>query len=229
MERPMSEEFSYVQEGQPHDDGRAPLALALGLAAALAAGGLWAMLVYITNMEIGYAAIAVGFLVGFAMTRATTQRTSRLAYAAAAFALIGLVAGKAFIFATSSGQIAKQVAGDAEIMKSAAAWQMYEERTLDQQTLAEVDRAEAEADTLSDATWHSMVQQAESRLAGMTDEERQQLAGATAGNIMDSMGMAAGIQAQLSMFDMLWVLFAVGTAYRMLAPAREPEAADAQV
>jgi hypothetical protein len=82
----MSDEFSFDDEQPAIEDGRTPLALALGLAAALAAGGMWALLVLITNVEIGYAAIGIGFLVGIAMSRATAQRTSQLAYAAAMLA-----------------------------------------------------------------------------------------------------------------------------------------------
>lgn len=221
----MNEEFE--SQGS-HDDGRASLALALGLAASIAAGGLWAALVFVTNMEIGYAAWGVGVLVGVAMTRATQQRTQQLAIAAAAFALLGLGAGKAFIFAGSEGMIAEELSEDQEIMRGAVAWQLYAQRQLDPATLAEVDRVEAGEDTLSDAAWARMLEQAEVRLASMTDEERTRAADAAAQTVMHSMGVTGGIRAQLSAFDLLWVFLAVGTAYRMLAPARLPEPAELQ-
>jgi hypothetical protein len=155
------------------------------------------------------------------MSRVTAQRTPQLAYAAAAFALVGLIAGKAFIFAASSGAVAADLGEDERIMKSAVAWQMYGERTLDEATLEAVDRAESGADTLSDAAWHSMLEQAEGRLATMTDEERQEAATAGAKGMMQSMGVVGGIRAQLSLFDLLWAFLAIGTAYRMLAPAKD--------
>lgn len=217
----MSEEFSYVEEHPTADDGRAPLALALGIAAALAAGGLWAALVLVTNMEIGYAAVGVGLLVGFAMSRATVQRTQQLAIAAAVFAVVGLAAGKAFTWIGSVAQVADEFQADEEIMRSAVAWQMYAERTLDDETLAAVDRTESGADTLSDAAWASMLQQADDRLATMTDAEKQEVAKATADGILQTMGVVGGIKAQLSMFDMLWALLAIGSAYRMLASQKE--------
>src|SRR5688500_7513909 len=46
------------------DDGRTPLALIAGLVAALMGGGIWAALVFITNLEIGWVAWGVGGLVG---------------------------------------------------------------------------------------------------------------------------------------------------------------------
>lgn len=219
----MSEDFASVDEQPVHDDGRTPLALALGIAAAAAAGGLWAALVYITNLEIGYAAVGVGFLVGLAMSRATAQRTQQLAYAAAVFALLGLAAGKAFIFAASAGGIAEELTADDQVMRSAVAWQMYSERSLDEATLEAVDRTQAGIDTLSDAAWESMLRQAEGKLAGMTVEEKQEVATATAEGFIQDMGIVGGIRAQLTLFDALWVLLAVGTAYRMLAPAKRAE------
>ncbi|HEX6133850.1 MAG TPA: hypothetical protein VFZ24_07800 [Longimicrobiales bacterium] len=224
----MTEEHAGFEASAPQDDGRTSLALALGLAAAIAAGGMWAVLVFVTNLEVGYAAWGVGVLVGVAMTRATRQRTQQLAYAAAVFALLGLVAGKAFIFAGSSGMIAEELSADEEVMRGAIAWQMYAERALDQETLAEIDRVEAGQDTLSDAAWASMLEQADVRLASMTEQDRAEAAGAAARTVMHSMGMFAGIRAQLSAFDLLWVFLAVGTAYRMLAPAKESESVELQ-
>lgn len=222
----MSEDFAPVEEQSIHDDGRTPLALALGIAAAVAAGGLWAAIVYVTNLEIGYAAVGVGFLVGLAMSRTTALRTQQLAYAAAVFALVGLAAGKAFIWVASAGPVAEELTGDDQVMRSAVAWQMYGERSLDEATLEAVDRTQAGIDTLSDAAWESMLAQAETRLAGMTAEEKQEVATATARGIIDDIGIVGGIKAQLTPFDALWILLAVGTAYRMLAPAKLPEEAE---
>jgi hypothetical protein len=221
----MAEEFSSVDDVSPVDDGRGSLALALGLAAALAAGGLWAALVMVTSLEIGYAAVGVGFLVGLAMSRATALRTQQLAYAAALFALLGLIAGKAFIFAASSGAVAADFAADEEVMTSAVAWQMYSERTLDEVTLLTVDSVEAAGDTLSDATWNAMLQQAGVTLAGMSEEEKQEIATTVAKGLLQDIGFAGGIRAQLTLFDLLWAFLAVGAAYRMLAPAKEEAAA----
>lgn len=209
----------------PQDDGHTPLALALGLAAAIAAGGLWAAIAIITNLEIGYAAWGVGVLVGLAMARATQRRSKQLALAAAAFALLGLIAGKAFTFVGSAGAIADELTEDPQVMRGAMAWQMYEERTLDEATLAEIDRTAETGDTLSDAAWESMLRQADARLAAMSEEERREAADATARSVMSAMGVVGGIRAQLSAFDLLWVFLAVGTAYQMMSPGKQAEPA----
>lgn len=210
------------------DDGNGPLALAAGLAAGLVAGGLWALLVRITNYEIGYAAWGVGLLVGWAMTRVTHRRTAQLAYAAAAFAVIGLVAGKAFIFASSGGAMAGDFAQDDELMASYIAWDMYDNRELDAATLEELDATQAAGDTLSDRVWEGMRSQAAARIAAMSAQERQDAAERAAERTIQSFGLLGGITAQLTLFDLLWVFLAVGTAYRMLAPARQQDPAAMQ-
>ena len=202
----------------PATDDRAPLALAAGLVVALIAGGVWALLVRFTGYEIGYVAWGIGFMVGIAMTRVTSQRSQQLAYAAAGLALVGLVAGKVFIVLGSAGPMAKEFADNDEMLKAGLAWQMYEERQLDAATLEELDRTEAAGDTLSDAVWASMTGQAGTRLAAMTPEERQAAATSLARGVLQQSGVVGGIKAQLSLFDLLWVFLAVGTAYRMLAP-----------
>ena len=202
----------------PVADDHAPLAIAAGLVVALLAGGVWALIVRFTGYEVGYVAWGIGLMVGVAMTRVTQQRTQQLAYTAAALALLGLVAGKVFIFLGSAGPMAKELNDNDEFLKAGLSWQMYEERQLDAATLEELDRTQAAGDTLSDAVWDSMQAQAGTRLAAMTPQERQAAATALARGVVQQSGIVGGIKAQLSLFDLLWVFLAVGTAYRMLAP-----------
>lgn len=202
----------------PVTDDHAPLAIAAGLVVALIGGGLWALLVRFTGYEIGYVAWGIGLMVGIAMTRVTSARTQQLAYTAAGLALLGLLAGKVFIFLGSAGPMAKELAGNDEMLKAGVAWQLYEERKLDAATLEELDRTQAAGDTLSDAVWASMLAQAGTRLDAMTPEARQAAATSLARGWVQQTGVVDGIKGQLTLFDLLWVFLAVGTAYRMLAP-----------
>lgn len=205
-----------------YDDGRTPLALAAGLAAALVAGGIWAWLVFLTNMEIGYVAWGVGVLVGVAMSKVTSQRTQQLAIAAAAFAVIGLLAGKIFIYSGGAGVIADDLTENEEVLRAALAWEMYGGGELEPQTMAALEATEAAGDTLSDALWADMLRQSDARLAELTPEEKHDIAMFVAGGALQEMGLIAGIKAQLSLFDLLWLFLAVGTAYRMMAPEDQP-------
>lgn len=169
----------YGQEEHAHDDGRLPLALAAGLVAALVAGAAWAGLAFLTNREIGYVAWGVGLLVGFAMSRVTVRRTQTLAMAAAFLALVGLAAGKVFIYAFSTDTVAEQFESDDLLLSGALAWQLYEARELAPETLARVDAVQAAGDTLPDVVWEQMRSEAGEQLRQLSDEERHELAVAT--------------------------------------------------
>jgi hypothetical protein len=84
-------------------DGGTDLALAAaaGLAAAIAAGVVWAFIVKISDYEVGVAAWGIGFLVGSAGVLAARRRkTTPLAAIAVVAALVGILLGKylSFVF-----------------------------------------------------------------------------------------------------------------------------------
>ena len=73
--------------------GNLVLATVAGLAAALVGAVLWAALVGATHVKIGYAAIGVGFLVGWTMRAAGKGHTPTFGYVGALLALLGCVVG----------------------------------------------------------------------------------------------------------------------------------------
>lgn len=206
-------------------DDRTLLALAAGLVAALLGAGIWAAIVMATDYEVGWVAWAVGGLVGAAMGRATQLRSRQLAVAAAVFALVGLLAGKAFVVAGSAGAIADQLVANTEYLQGPMAWQMFENEELDAVAMDGVRAAHAAGDTLSDALWADMLAQSAIRLESMTEEARSAFAGEVASGYVRQLGLVDGVMAQLSGFDLVWLFLALGTAFRMMdAPTREPEA-----
>lgn len=209
-------------------DDNTTLAIAAGIVAALIAGGLWAMLVRVTGYEIGYAAWGVGLLVGIAMSRVTVNRSRQLAVTAAGFALVGLTAGKVFIFLGSTGALAEELKSNDEWMAASVAWTMYDERQLDAATLDELDTTIAAGDTLSDAVWLAMTDQAGRTLETMSADERDAAARDAAAATLGRIGVVNGVVGQVTAFDLLWVLLAVGTAFRAMAPAKEEEPAELQ-
>lgn len=73
--------------------GNLVLATADGLVAALVGAVLWAALVGATHVKIGYAAIGVGFLVGWTMRAVGKGRSPIYGYVGALLALLGCVVG----------------------------------------------------------------------------------------------------------------------------------------
>ncbi len=66
-----------------------------GLMAAALGGSVWAIIGHVTGYEIGYVAIALGALVGFAVASAAGKRAGLVtAFASSVFALAGVVVGQ---------------------------------------------------------------------------------------------------------------------------------------
>ncbi len=206
-------------------DGNSSLAMAVGLVAALAAGGAWALIVLTTGYEIGWVAWGVGLAVGLAMSRLTAERSTGLAAAAAGFAAVGLLAGKLIISSFSVGAVTDAVLEDEEYLTQVTIYTMIEERSFNERTLAEYD-AVGEGDTLSDALWDQMVAQARTRMSTMGDEERAAMASGFAEAAVGSMGLIDRIMSQMSGWDLLWFFLALSTAFGMMK-AHEPERAAA--
>lgn len=216
----MSDEWTSREAGFP------PLALAAGLVAALLGGGIWALIGIYGNLEVGWVAWGIGVMVGVAMAATTQLRTRQLAVAAAALALVGLLAGKAMTFAGSTGPIAAEMAADDEYMRGVMAWQLYGAGALDPALQSSIQEAEARGDTLSDANWAGMLAAAGPRLDALSAGEREAMAREVAGNMIRQMGLVAGVRAQLSGFDLLWLFLALATAFRIMdGPKHEPAVA----
>ena len=227
----MSDEWTnrgtgFTPRPEPASDGISPLALAAGLVAALLGGVIWAAIGIYGNLEVGWVAWGIGVLVGGAMMQATPARGRTLAVVAASLALVGLVSGKAMTFAGSAGAMAEEMVADDEYMRGMTAWRMYGAGEHEAAVQAEVADTEARGDTLSDAVWASMLAGADARLSGMTAEERLSMAREVAGGVIRDVGLVGGVRAQLSGFDLLWLLLALATAFRMMdTPKVEPAVA----
>src|SRR6188768_4259461 len=64
-----------------------------GLIASLVAALLWAIITYVTHFQIGFMAIGVGFLVGFAVNYFGKGITTTFGIVGAAFSLFGCIFG----------------------------------------------------------------------------------------------------------------------------------------
>ncbi len=71
-------------------------AVLAGLAAALVGAAAWAVVTVATQYQIGWMAVGVGFLVGFAVRRAGKGVEPKFGYVGAGLALLGCLAGNLF-------------------------------------------------------------------------------------------------------------------------------------
>lgn len=81
----------YLQEVR--DNQSLPLAVLGGAAAAAVAAGIWAYVTVLTNYQIGWMAVGVGFLVGYAVRLLGKGIDQPFGIAGGAIALLGCAAG----------------------------------------------------------------------------------------------------------------------------------------
>lgn len=230
----MSEEWTNASsEASAHpahgDDGLPALAIAAGLVAALAGGGIWAAIAIFGGLEVGWVAWGIGMLAGGAMAVTTPVRSRQLALVAASLALVGLLAGKAMTFAGSAGPISEEILADEAYMSGMAAWELYRAGALPPAVQAGVAETESRGDTLSDALWAAMLTAGQERLTATPEEDRRAIARAAASGMIRQTGLLGGIRLQMSGFDILWAILALATAARIMAgPKAEPVVAEAE-
>ena len=80
----------------PPPSANLSFAIAAGAAAALAGALVWATVTYATKYQIGWMAVGIGFLVGFAVRKFGRGQTPVFGFVGAALALVGCVLGNVF-------------------------------------------------------------------------------------------------------------------------------------
>ena len=84
------------QEFQAESGQNLPLAVVGGLAASLVGAGIWAVVTILTNYQIGWMAIGVGFMTGFAVQILGKGYQPVFGVIGAFFALLGCFLGNLF-------------------------------------------------------------------------------------------------------------------------------------
>jgi hypothetical protein len=195
-------------------------ALIGGLVASLIGGAIWAGIVIVATLEIGWAAWGVGALVGLAMARLTPTRGHAIATLAALIAAIGLVAGKALIvaFGTPSA-ITKDIKADSAWMAQATLHELRTKSALPGPIQQKLD-ALSFSDTLPDALWAEMLTAGATHAATLGEPDRDRIAAAYASVLIERMGFMGLLQSQSGPWDLLWFGLAITTAWRMMARKR---------
>lgn len=225
-----------MADGMHHDDSTTDgvqeagvnRALLGGALAAVLGGVAWAVVVITTGYEIGWAAWAIGVLVGIVMVKLTAARGPSLAALAAIFAAAGLVTGKFFIVQYGTERFAVQeIQADPSLMQQAALHDLEASGSMPEPIQTQLE-AMTDSDTLSDALWLEMLHAGTAHAEQADPAERERIAVQYAQLVLGGVGMLEQLQMQLSAWDLLWLALAVTTAWRMLrgrehAAAVEPE------
>ncbi len=197
-------------------------AMLAGLGAALIGGIGWTMITALTGYEIGYAAWALGGLVGFGMAHTTARRDTVAAGSAAALALVGLLIARVLIgeFVLGNSTLA-DVLADEELMVQAVTLDLQFNGGFPKDVQARYD-AIPDGDTISDALWEEMVSAGSTHLGTLSEDDRIGLAEQFTGFAFAQAGLLGRVTAQMGPFDLLWAFLAVSTAWGMMKQEREP-------
>ncbi len=221
-ELPDEEFFADTEEAEADwDDHRVPtkprfvLAAVLGLIASLVTAGLWAAIVGLTGFEIGYLAVGVGGLTGFAVAQGAGAADQVTGGLAVGLAIIGLLTAKILIVALVLPiQLTEEIAKDTKTMGTALYRVEHQKGLIDPEITDWYDNAQegdvpapelADRMTLLDA-------ELEQRAARMPIEDRKQIAAPFADDILASSSLEEKLD--FSFFDLLWLALAVGAAWR---------------
>ena len=198
-------------------------AMLAGLGAALVGGIGWTVLTAMTGYEVGYAAWALGGLVGFGMAHTTARRDSVAAGSAATLALAGLLIARVLIGEfVLGGSALDEVLMDDELMAQAATLDLQFNEGFSKQVQLSYD-AIPDGDTISDALWAEMVSEGAQHLGTLSQNEREAMAAQFTGLAFAQAGMLGRVTAQMGPFDLLWAFLAVSTAWGMMKKEEELE------
>ena len=191
-------------------------AMLAGLGAALIGGIGWTVITAMTGYEVGYAAWALGGLVGFGMARTTVRRDTAAAASAATLAIVGLLIARVLIGEfVLGGSALDEVLADDELMAQAVTLDLQFNDGFSKQLQAAYD-AIPEGDTISDALWEEMVSEGVRHLETLSQDEREMMAAQFTGLAFAQIGLVGRVTAQMGAFDLLWAFLAVSTAWGMM-------------
>jgi len=191
--------------------GRGGLAIAISGIVAFACAAAWAGITVALNMEIGYVAWAIGFITGLPIVLMTEERSVRTGLAAAGLALAALLMGKLLIVHWAViPHVAEEIAknDDALLLPVMALMSERGEFTEEQQAVLESEDASEEA-------VEQVLNAVRKRVREMPHNEKLELSRKLAESFASKMSVFKKIELQCSMYDILWFILALGTAFKM--------------
>jgi hypothetical protein len=191
-------------------------AIVAGLLAALLGAGIWTAVVAMTGFEVGWVAWGVGVLVGFAMSRFTTQRSVQLGVYAAVLAVLGLAVGKVATVRMMVPSYGREIVMDNEtILAQAFAIEMRANERFSAQLSLDLARFGRD-DSLPAPLVNRMMDEAQARMAAAEPAERERVATMFANSILGEVSLTEQFTASLSLFDLLFFALAIATAFKFM-------------
>jgi hypothetical protein len=180
---------------------------------AVVGGALWAWLAVVCNVEIGYLAIGLGFINAIVLVAVTQETSFRVAIACCALAVLSLFVGKALtMHYLVDKQFTKHVMGDESLMHGLVANKMGTAREFSPEVQTIYDKwLEVDDDEIPEKVSAEVVP----RYNRMSEAEREELAEPMVAVFLSQVGLGTRLGAVLGFYDILWVILAIGAAYKV--------------
>jgi|GEM_PF-6224071 len=195
------------------------LAIGVCAAAAIISGLVWAGIAIFLNMEIGWIAIGVGALTGFAATIFTEERSMRLGLAAALLAIVGLLCGKLitanYVFKREIDKMLRKEQGP---LQGYVYLQMVSNNEIQKDLLDWLDKNDPDEvkipDNLKDA-YEKLIKTLDSRAATLKQEEKDKVYNFLVNKELESYSYFYRIKVFLRAWDLLWFGLAILAAWKI--------------
>jgi hypothetical protein len=178
-------------------------------------GVVWAGIVVVTGYELGIVAWGVGLVTGVAVCAATSERSGRVGLMVAGLAFAGLLLGKFLTVEWAMpGMVSQEFAKDEETLDMLLRGVVAEEITTDPELIEWLEEGEGRppSDPELARKCKELDDQIRDRIAAMAKQEKvNRITTALLGN----MSFAQRLLATNSLFDILWLCLAVGTAWKL--------------
>jgi hypothetical protein len=193
------------------------LGLAVGVAAAAAvlSGLVWAGIAIATNMEIGWVAIGIGFLTGWAAVMFTEERSLRLGLAAAALAVCGLLVGKTITSNYFYNKGFSEMSADPEAIEQYLFWDAVYNDDIDGELGDWLKENDPDENEIPEALSSTLLEKVKKDISAMTPPEKETVVNHMVSDAMGSIGYAERIADFMSPWDALWFLLAIVSAWRI--------------
>ncbi|MBN2209950.1 MAG: zinc ribbon domain-containing protein [Sedimentisphaerales bacterium] len=221
--------------------GGFPMALGAGLGVAILGAMLWAWLVCVTKFEFGFLAWLIGACIGGAMLLFSKEQTVGLGVLASFLAIFSILMGKYYIakwyvmpelkttiltelakdddamvdqlctYMVAQGEMTEEMS---EHISNVRIGTIFDSDMTEGMTEEEIALAKAESDRIEKQV-ASMPEKERLRIVEANIEQGLGELGEDGAKAVQSIGMVIAFIGSFSLFDILWVIFAVASAYKV--------------
>lgn len=197
--------------------GTTPRAVGLALVTGVGLVGIWAAIVMLTGLSIGYLVIPIGLIIGLVFADQIKQGGWKWGGLAAALAGVTLLAGQIVVGAAGYAAVAERdVQADPQYLQAAIIRSMAEQRAFSPEVQAALDaRREGEESSLGlvgPSLDERVANEARQRLAELTPAQHRTLARELIADVPEASLAGSGIGVLFTRWDAIWLVLGIACA-----------------